>query len=327
MSALVVDASNYTTRRLTSDVLSALKAQGVELVIVQAVDPPAGYPPSQTRQQIQDCLDFGMPVGFYVFWWAFAGVPYLQRHMATLAGFEGKLQFGVVDAEDTSISLAMRASGPGAAWRALRGQAPFVRPVLPEEHVQRQNRQVLPDMRPLLTQTPVAAKTVTSDLLSWFDEVAKFPTLSSQLGIYSGPWYFKPYLGNPTDFVLRNYFWWTAQYDGIPDPAVATTWGGYSLPADLKQFVGSTALAGLSGIDLSVASDALLSLISNPVTPVAPDRTAELETVLHDVTDASGEIVTGLAAAMKPRSLTATRMAVQAVIDRLGVINKQTFGG
>ena len=57
-----IDVSNYTSP-------FASWTKDLSLVIVQAVDPPPSYPPGQTRDQIQACLDAGIAVDAYLWLW------------------------------------------------------------------------------------------------------------------------------------------------------------------------------------------------------------------------------------------------------------------
>jgi hypothetical protein len=261
----VLDASNWTDQDLTPDILAALWALGVRLIIVQAVVPPAGYPPSKTVQQIQACIDWGMPVGFYVFWWAGAGTDYLARHMATLDGFEGKLVCGAVDCEDTTV-------------RALRSDLRHL--LLPRNHLVRIGRQAPPPKRSLAPQHAEAAS-LWDDIQSWVRVVVAYPTTVQIPMYYSGPWYWGPYLGNPSLGV--DDIWWTAEYDNDPDPQAVTLWGGKSAPADLKQFRSGSA-AGVGGIDWNVASDRFVQLITLRPADPKDKRIYDLQNALGWVT-------------------------------------------
>src|SRR5690349_19823357 len=97
---LARDVSNYTAA-LTPSRLAAWQAEGVGLVIVQAIEPPAGYPPGVTRQQLQACQDAGLPTDAYVYLWTNSDVAAeMQRKLALLDGYPiGRLW---LDAEDIS---------------------------------------------------------------------------------------------------------------------------------------------------------------------------------------------------------------------------------
>lgn len=85
MTVLARDVSNYTVP-LTPELLAQWKAEGCELVIVQAIDPPAGYPVGKTREQIQQCLAAGLTVDAYVWLWFDYGVKDIERKLALLDG-------------------------------------------------------------------------------------------------------------------------------------------------------------------------------------------------------------------------------------------------
>jgi hypothetical protein len=85
MSTLAKDLSNYTVA-LTPELLEGWKAQGFTHAIIQAVDPPPGYPAGRTREQIQQCLDAGLTVDAYVWLWFALGVADIQRKLSLLDG-------------------------------------------------------------------------------------------------------------------------------------------------------------------------------------------------------------------------------------------------
>ena len=103
-----VDVSNYTGP-LSADALTRWKALGVRLVIVQAVDPPPPYPPTQTRQQLQACQDAGLMTDAYVYLWASDTPATIQARLALLDGFPVRRLW--LDCEDTS-------GEPRAGWQA-----------------------------------------------------------------------------------------------------------------------------------------------------------------------------------------------------------------
>jgi hypothetical protein len=78
-----VDISNYTSE-LTPDAVAAWAAQDVGLVIVQAIDPPHGYPAGRTRQQLSVLNDGHMPADAYVYLWFDASVDHVQRALTLL---------------------------------------------------------------------------------------------------------------------------------------------------------------------------------------------------------------------------------------------------
>lgn len=85
MTVKACDVSNYTSD-LTPEALEAWKADGLELVIVQAVSPPPGYPAGKTRQQIQQCLAAGLTVDAYIWIWFDLDIADIERKLALLDG-------------------------------------------------------------------------------------------------------------------------------------------------------------------------------------------------------------------------------------------------
>lgn len=101
MTARAVDVSNYSSA-LTPEALAAWKADGVELVLVQAIDPPAGFPAGKTRDQVQACLDAGLVVDAYIYLWFDADVGDIQRKLALLDGLPIRRLW--LDVEDESAA-------------------------------------------------------------------------------------------------------------------------------------------------------------------------------------------------------------------------------
>ncbi len=95
------DCSNYTSD-LTTDGLEAWKAEGVGLVIVQAIDPPPNYPPGKTREQIQQCLAAGFAVDAYLYLWFSLGPDDITRKLSLLEGLPVRQLW--LDVEDTAAS-------------------------------------------------------------------------------------------------------------------------------------------------------------------------------------------------------------------------------
>lgn len=113
---LAVDFSNYTSP-LTPENLQALKDAGVELVIVQAIDPPAGYPPGVTRQQIQACLDAGLTVDAYIWLWFDLDTSDIEHKLSLLDGLPIRQLW--LDVEDTAAVKYDQARCEGKVWAAL----------------------------------------------------------------------------------------------------------------------------------------------------------------------------------------------------------------
>jgi hypothetical protein len=245
--ALAVDASNYTPQAFTPNLLQLAYDAGVRLFVVQAVAPPSGYPPSKTHDQVAALLDFGFPVASYAFWWAGAGTDFLKRHLDTLDGFEGRILAIEIDLEDTTIGL-------------LAGVA---RPTLSPQHAKRIARQARPEIRVAHDPSRRSITRYVDDIQGWADVLTGYPTLGLQNLAYSGPWYFGPYLGNPTFLHDQRWGNWTAIYDGDPDTANIVPYGGWTAPAEMKQYAGDATIAGLTGIDLSAINPAYLQAIAD----------------------------------------------------------------
>ncbi len=201
---LAVDVSNYTDA-LTAEEVQALKDAGVGLVIVQAVDPPAGYPAGKTRDQIEVCLAGGLAVDAYVWIWFDMDSSDIQRKLSLLDGLAIRQLW--LDVEDTAASKYDAAT----------------------------------------------CEQKVADALALCDA---YGTTSNQVGVYTGLWFWtdRRYMGNTVAFASREL--WDAHYDLIPDSAVGfVPYGGWTTPR-IKQYQGSTSLAGIAGLDLNVLSSA-----------------------------------------------------------------------
>lgn len=86
----------------------------------------------------------------------------------------------------------------------------------------------------------------------WLDTCDQFPAAHKPAGVYTGAWWWVPYTANTP--VFRGRPLWTAQYDGIEDTNVFSPYGGWSSCA-VKQYRGSSSLAGVDGVDLDVLAD------------------------------------------------------------------------
>ena len=98
---LAVDISNYTSA-LTPAALEGLKSEGVNHVIVQAVDPPAPFPPGRTRDQIQACQAAGLTVDAYIWLWFDLDPSDIQHKLQLLDGLAIRQLW--LDVEDTAAS-------------------------------------------------------------------------------------------------------------------------------------------------------------------------------------------------------------------------------
>lgn len=95
------DISNYTSD-LTPEALAAWRADGVELVLVQAIDPPAGFPVGKTRDQVQACLAAGLVVDAYVYLWFDNDISDIQHKLQLLDGLPIRRMW--LDVEDESAA-------------------------------------------------------------------------------------------------------------------------------------------------------------------------------------------------------------------------------
>jgi hypothetical protein len=116
VTVLARDVSNYTDE-LTPEVLAKWKTEGVELVIIQAVDPPIGYPVGKTRTQIQQCLDAGLAVDAYIYLWFDAAIADVQKKLALLNGFPIRQVW--LDVEDTAAARYNQATTEARVAEAL----------------------------------------------------------------------------------------------------------------------------------------------------------------------------------------------------------------
>jgi hypothetical protein len=200
MTTMAVDMSNYTDP-LTPANLQALKDAGVTHVIVQAIDPPPGYPVGKTRAQIEACLDACFTVDAYVWLWFAADVSDISRKLQLLDGLPLRQLW--LDVEDTAAVRYSQAAVEAKVNAALQACDGF------------------------LTQVP-------------------------RTGVYSGRWFWLDprYMGNTAVFADREL--WDANYDDVADAALGfVPYGGWA-GARIKQFRGSTRVAGIGGLDLNV---------------------------------------------------------------------------
>lgn len=116
MTANCVDLSNYSLE-LTAGQAQGLKAAGIQLVIVQAVDPPSPYPPGVTRQQIQACVDAGLTVDAYVWLWFDLDVWDIQHKLSLLEGLPIRQLW--LDVEDTAAEKYDQATTEDKVQRAM----------------------------------------------------------------------------------------------------------------------------------------------------------------------------------------------------------------
>lgn len=99
----IPDMSNYTSVMTVEDAVNWRDNLGVKKVWIQAIYPPAGYPPGQTRQQIELFLGIGgVKVGIYFYHWYedYAGA--LDARIDLVRPYFGQLDDWVNDVEDVS---------------------------------------------------------------------------------------------------------------------------------------------------------------------------------------------------------------------------------
>jgi hypothetical protein len=246
---LAVDVSNYTGR-LTKKTLNAWKAADVGLVIVQAIDPPEGYPEGVTRQQVEACDAAGLAVDAYLWLWMTGDFESDIRHKLSLLDGLPIRQLWL-DVEDTSggdshmrVIRTRRALEICDQWVIDHGGA-TVRTGLNGE-----------GMRML------------------------HPT-----GVYSGRWYWPVYMQNTNEFADREL--WDANYDDNPDASANfRPYGGWRA-ARIKQYRGTSELAGQGGIDMNVLSVAEEAELEDDVV-IPDDYVSKFD--LHDNHDVEGLI-------------------------------------
>lgn len=226
MSTLAVDLSNYSDP-LTPAAVQALKDAGVELAICQAVDPPAPFPPTKTRAQIQACLEGGLQVDVYVWLWFDLTEQDIRNKMLLVADLPIRQVW--LDVEDTAAIKYDQAT----------------------------------------CEAKVAAALAVCD---------GYPGSSGDpTGVYSGRWFWadRRYLGNTTAFSDREL--WDANYDDVADASVGfVPYGGWTAPR-IKQYRGTTSLAGIGGLDLNVLSvDEAAELEPAPAPPEPTDPCAAI---------------------------------------------------
>lgn len=98
---IIPDMSNYTSSMTKDDAINWRDNLGVRKVWIQAINPPAGYPPGQTQQQIELFLGIGgVKVGVYFYHWYedYAGA--LNGRIDLVRPYFGELDDWVNDIED-----------------------------------------------------------------------------------------------------------------------------------------------------------------------------------------------------------------------------------
>lgn len=153
----------------------------------------------------------------------------------------------------------------------------------------------------------------------------QFPTsLGQPTGIYTGSWFWADprYLDNSSTFDSRKL--WDANYDGKSDASVGfNSYGGWTDVA-IKQYLGTSTVAGIGNVDCDVLSDAEAATLTGNTPPTDDQqRIADLVTALSDVTGQDGEIRMALANASKLTTVKSIRQALMAIDSRLGQIYTQ----
>jgi len=123
-----------------------------------------------------------------------------------------------------------------------------------------------------------------------------YPTSGGgRTGVYSGRWFWldRRYMGNCTTFADR--LLWDANYDDVADARLGyVPYGGWDRPT-IKQFRGTTSVAGIGGLDLNVLSVELETQLTPPASePTDPttqptDPTSEPTDPTTQPTDPTSE--------------------------------------
>lgn len=100
---------------------------------------------------------------------------------------------------------------------------------------------------------------VTEAQVAWaLAQLDSFPSKLDQAGVYTGGWFW-PQVGSTIAFSDRPL--WDSNFDGIPDASRGfRPYGGWTSPA-VKQYMGTSSLSGVGGIDRDVLSDAEAELL------------------------------------------------------------------
>jgi hypothetical protein len=126
---LACDVSNHQGA-LSVETLRVWREQhGIELLIVQAVDPPRPWPPSQTRQQIEAAHAAGLAIDVYLWVWTHSlQVADMETKLRLLDGLEPLVGRLWLDAEDTAAATVEQRMGSIErslqvldAWSQARG--------------------------------------------------------------------------------------------------------------------------------------------------------------------------------------------------------------
>lgn len=100
------------------------------------------------------------------------------------------------------------------------------------------------------------------------------------VGIYTGRWWWVPYMGNST--VCADLPLWDAEYTGAPALGMAAPYGGWTRRA-IHQYSGNGSLAGISPLDLNAVDPALLEEADMTDAQMAEVQRIAREEVLRNV--------------------------------------------
>ncbi len=113
-------------------------------------------------------------------------------------------------------------------------------------------------------------------------------------GLYTGKWWIDAYLdGDASAWGDRDL--WLAQYDAIPDASVVTLPKGWTRCA-IKQYSGTSDIAGVTGVDLNVLSveEAMRVGGDTMPEPVDAEWQAKKEKIVNSLGYIAGDLVSAL---------------------------------
>lgn len=146
---------------------------------------------------------------------------------------------------------------------------------------------------------------------------ARRGTNGQPAGVYTGRWFWadQQYMGNTTRYADREL--WDANYDHIADAAVGfVPYGGWTAPR-IKQYQGSTSLAGVSGLDLNVLSLAEQAELEGDV----PDNCDALINGMAYVGDDLGDRLL-----VETERVTVRKKTVRAIVAEMQRVRAETVG-
>jgi hypothetical protein len=104
----IPDMSNYTPNFTLEQAVNWRDNLGVKKVYIQAIDPPPGYPPTQTRAQIEVSIQAGLKFGIYFYHWYENG-NWLENDIALISGYEEQVDDYMQDIEDVLTGVGWSA--------------------------------------------------------------------------------------------------------------------------------------------------------------------------------------------------------------------------